>query len=92
MKILTTLSILAIWNSLCFADSNSKGKDSPLVIGKITAISDDGKTITILHQGEHSRLVTLPKDEIQYVSVPPDKQSVYFTEIMAGGRSFLGWR
>ncbi len=71
--ILFSLTLLIATSSL-LAQSNSKGKDSPLVIGKITAVSEDGQSITILHQGEHSREVALPKSGIQYVSVPADQQ------------------
>lgn len=58
------------------AQSNSKGKDSPIVIGEITAVADDGKTITILHQGEHSRTISVPDSKVQFVSISEDSRTV----------------
>lgn len=76
MKIPFLLFALSIICGFSYAESNSKGKKSPLVIGKITEISADGKTISILHQGEHNRTIVLPESGIQYVSVPANKQVV----------------
>jgi Ca2+-binding EF-hand superfamily protein len=53
------------------AKSNSKGVDSPLAIGTITAISADGKTLTILQGGEHKRdLVISGRTELIFVGMP----------------------
>ena len=41
------------------AKSNSKGVNSPLVVGPIIAISADGKTLTILQGGAHKRVLML---------------------------------
>jgi len=56
---------------LSHAKSNSKGADSPLAIGEITAISADGKTLTILQGGEHKRdLVLSSRTELIFVGMP----------------------
>ena len=58
-----------------FAKSNSKGPDSPLAIGPITAISGDGRTVTILQGGESKRvLVISDKTELVYVGMPKSAQ------------------
>ena len=60
---------------IAFAKSNSKGLDSPLTIGPITAISADGRTVTILQGGEFKRvLVISSQTELVYVGMPKSAQ------------------
>ena len=72
MKIISSIAFFfLLGTSFSHAKSNSKGADSPLAIGPITAISADGKTLTILQGGEHKRdLVLSGKSELIFVGMP----------------------
>jgi hypothetical protein len=64
-------AIFLLMVGVAFAKSNSKGLDSPLAIGPITAISADGRTVTILQGGKFKRvLVVSSKTELVYVGMP----------------------
>ena len=72
MKIISCLVLSILFTAVtCSAKPNSKGADSPLAIGPITAISTDGKTLTILQGGEHKRdLVLSSRTELIFVGMP----------------------
>ncbi len=72
MKIISSIVLSFLLGVvLSHAKSNSKGADSPLAIGAITAISADGKTLTILQGGEHKRdLVLSSRTELIFVGMP----------------------
>ena len=56
--------------------SNSKGSDSPLVIGPIISVSGTN-TVTILYGGEFERKLNLSKDtEIVFVGMPATSRSL----------------
>ena len=76
MKIISNLVLsFLLASGASLAKSNSKGADSPLAIGPITAISADGKTLTILQGGEHKRdLVISARTELIFVGMPKSAQ------------------
>ena len=78
-KILATLLLCAFSNHGVYAaksKSNSKGSDSPLVIGPIVHVSGTD-TVTILHGGEFERKLNLSKDtEIVFVGMPAVSRSL----------------
>jgi Ca2+-binding EF-hand superfamily protein len=57
------------------AASNSKGADSPIVVGTIVSVSADGKTFTV-KQGKdiERKLVLSGKAKPNYVGIPDDKE------------------
>lgn len=56
--------------STSWADSTGKEKDSPLVMGSITSVSDDGTTVEILHQGKSQRTVIIgEKTKVSFISL-----------------------
>ncbi len=70
-----TLGLFLLLPGIIFAKSNSKGPDSPLAIGTITAISADGRTVTILQGGEFTRvLVISSQTDLVYVGMPKSAQ------------------
>ncbi len=56
------------------ADSNSKGKDSPVVVGTRVSISEDGKTLTVKQGRDIERTLKLEgKGKINYVGITDEK-------------------
>ena len=78
-KIIISLLLCALSNHGVYAaksKSNSKGSDSPLVIGPIISVSGTD-TVTILHGGEFERKLNLSKDtEIVFVGMPAVSRSL----------------
>ena len=68
MKIIYTLSIAAVCTSL-FAESNSKGPNSPVVVGTLKSSTDSG--FQVLQEGDQLRDLKLTeKSNIHYVGIP----------------------
>ena len=72
MKIISSIAFFFLLGTgFSHAKSNSKGADSPLAIGSITAISVDGKTLTILQGGVLKRdLLLSSRTELVFVGMP----------------------
>ena len=66
--------VVCLCQSLCaFAQSksNSKGPDSPVVVGTLTAVDDSGRRFEILQTGKHRRrLYADARTKIDYVGFP----------------------
>jgi hypothetical protein len=79
-KILATLLLCVLSNHGVYAakgKSNSKGSDSPLIIGPVIRVSANGDSVTILHGGEFERKLNLSKDtEIVFVGMPTASRSL----------------
>ena len=66
----TTLLLFLISFGIANAASNSKGPDSAIAVGKITAIAPGGKSITILQGGELKREIAISEStKITYVGM-----------------------
>lgn len=51
--------------------SNSSGPDSPIVVGRVTAVAANGKSVTILHQGSYLRQIEIGrKTKVSFVGMP----------------------
>ena len=60
-----------------FAQSNSKGPDSPIAVGVVTAVSGDGKTVTILQGGEfHRDLAIDDATKVVFVGMVKDAREI----------------
>ena len=73
MKTLSLLfALLAIpYASHAAKKGNSSGPDSPIVVGRVTAVAANGKSVTVLHQGRYSRQIEIGrKTKVSFVGMP----------------------
>ena len=72
MRIIYTITIAALCTTLCtplFAESNSKGPKSAVVVGTLKSSSDSG--FQVLQKGDHLRDLKLTnKSKIHYIGMP----------------------
>ncbi|MEM8955851.1 MAG: hypothetical protein AAGD22_16975 [Verrucomicrobiota bacterium] len=67
---LTLLFLLACL-SAANAESNSKGPNSPIVVGKVIAVGDDEESVTILQEGGYQRVIPIPEGtKVAFVGMP----------------------
>src|SRR5436190_22955018 len=60
---------------LCSQAANSKGKDSPVVVGTLVSVSADGRTFTVKQARNIERKLVLGSGtEIEYVGIPDPAQ------------------
>ncbi len=75
MKSLVPLLLLTV--SLACGQSNSKGPDSPIAVGVVTAVSTDGKTVTILQGGDFERDLTIDDEtKVNFVGMVKDAREI----------------
>ena len=57
--------------------SNSRGPDSPVLFGEITAVGDGGKTVTILQAGSQAREISITnKTTLSFVGMAKENQEL----------------
>ncbi|MEO0447369.1 MAG: EF-hand domain-containing protein [Verrucomicrobiota bacterium] len=71
MKTLFVVLSLITIQGLAFAQSNSSGPNSPIVVGKIIAVGDDEESVTILQSGSYERVIPISeKTQVAFVGMP----------------------
>jgi len=75
MKYLLILFITA--TGAAHGKSNSRGPDSPVLFGEITAVGDGGKTVTILQAGSQARKISITnKTTLSFVGMAKENQEL----------------
>ena len=75
MKYLLILFITA--TGAAHGKSNSRGPDSPVLFGEITAVGDGGKTVTILQAGSQARKISITnKTTLSFVGMAKENREL----------------
>jgi Ca2+-binding EF-hand superfamily protein len=73
----TLIPLLLFTVSLTYGQSNSKGPDSPIAVGVVTAVSSDGKTVTILQGGDFDRDLTIDNEtKVNFVGMVKEAREI----------------